>query len=145
MQISDTCNIKNCCFFCSIDLLHLIWLFERLSKNVITKKSNALEVRDSVFLGLCRYISINRLIPGFFAVWYGSFIGLAAYRYKGKHLKLKISNIVIWVYCCWFFSFRHFVHLESTPVLEVSSCNFLTFLLMLCFLNDESLKCIKYY
>ena len=26
-----------------------------------------------------------------------------------------------------------------TPILEESSCNFLTFLLMFCFLNDESL------
>jgi len=30
-----------------------------------------------------------------------------------------------------------------TPILEESSCNFLTFLLMFCFLNDESLNCIK--
>ena len=28
-----------------------------------------------------------------------------------------------------------------TPILEVCSCNFLTFLLMFCFLNDESLNC----
>ena len=37
----------------------------------------------------CDDISINRFIP-VFAVRYGSVIGLAAYRYKGKQLKLKI-------------------------------------------------------
>jgi len=55
---------------------------------------------------------------------------------KGSNSNLKLV-IVIWEYCC-FYSFRHF-----TPVLEVSFCNFLTFLLMFCFLNDESLNCIK--
>jgi len=38
---------------------------------------------------LFRAVSINRFIP-FFAVRNGSVIGLAAYRYKGKQLKLKI-------------------------------------------------------
>ena len=88
----------------------------------------------------CVDISINRFIS-VFAVRYGSVIGLAAYRYKGKQLKLKISNsnlgkLLLFLQFQSFFTFT---------VLEVSSCNFLAFLLMFCFLNDETLKCIKEY
>jgi len=93
-------------------------------------------------LGLCRYID-KPIYTGFCSTIRFGYRsrGVSIQREATQTKNLKNSNLGILLL---FLQFQP-LFFTCTPVLEVSSCNFLTFLLMFCFLNDASLNCIKEY